>query len=101
MCKVAAGAGLAELAYQELFTALDEGRPLAARATKTLGLPRFMQASGLFVFDGIALRRDPRFTKLCARLGLVDYWRTSGHWPDCVEEVPYDFKAECEKAARS
>jgi hypothetical protein len=44
------------------------------------------------------LRNDPRFVSLCARLGLVDFWLTSGQWPDCVDEVPYDFKAECEKA---
>jgi hypothetical protein len=45
-----------------------------------------------------ALRHDPRFVPLCARLGLVEYWITTQHWPDCVNEVPYDFKAECEKA---
>ena len=46
-------------------------------------------------------RRDPRFVKLCARLSLVDYWRATQHWPDCVDEVApyYDFKAECEKVA--
>lgn len=44
------------------------------------------------------LRNDPRFVPLCARLGLVDFWRTTGRWPDCVDEVPYDFRVECEKA---
>jgi adenylate cyclase len=46
-------------------------------------------------------RRDPRFVQLCARLGLVDYWLTTQHWPDCVDEVApyYDFKAECAKVA--
>jgi len=46
-------------------------------------------------------RRDPRFIRLCARLGLVDYWRRTERWPDCVDEVApyYDFKAECEKVA--
>jgi hypothetical protein len=24
----------------------------------------------------------------------------TGKWPDCVDEVPYDFKAECERARR-
>jgi TolB-like protein len=45
------------------------------------------------------LRRDPRFVRLCARLGLVDYWLTTQHWPDCVDEVApyYDFEAECRK----
>jgi hypothetical protein len=44
------------------------------------------------------LRNDPRFVPLCARLGLVEFWTTTGRWPDCVDEVPYDFRAECAKA---
>ena len=55
------------------------------------------------LFNSISpeFRRDPRFVKLCARLGLVDYWLTTQHWPDCVDEVApyYDFKAECAKFA--
>jgi TolB-like protein/class 3 adenylate cyclase len=43
------------------------------------------------------LRNDPRFPRLCARLGLVRYWTTTGKWPDCAGEVPYDFRGECEK----
>jgi hypothetical protein len=43
------------------------------------------------------LRNDPRFVPLCARLGLVQFWLTTGKWPDCVDDVPYDFKAECAK----
>ena len=43
------------------------------------------------------LRADPRFVTVCARLGLVEYWRETRHWPDCAAEVPYDFRAECEK----
>ena len=42
------------------------------------------------------LRDDPRFPRLCARLGLVEFWSASGKWPDCVDEVPYDFRAACE-----
>jgi len=44
------------------------------------------------------LRNDPRFVRLCARLGLVAFWLATDTWPDCVDQVPYDFKAECEKA---
>ncbi|MEQ1497798.1 MAG: TIR domain-containing protein [Novosphingobium sp.] len=43
------------------------------------------------------LRADPRFVKLCARLGLVEYWLATQMWPDCAEVAPYDFRAECEK----
>jgi hypothetical protein len=44
------------------------------------------------------IRNDPRFVLLCARLGLVEFWLTTGLWPDCADEVPYDFRAECRKA---
>jgi hypothetical protein len=44
-----------------------------------------------------ALRADPRFVALCARLGLVEYWLATQNWPDCADVVPYDFKAECER----
>ncbi len=45
------------------------------------------------------MRRDPRFMKLAARLGLVHYWLTSGHWPDFCSEpgLPYDCKLEAAK----
>ena len=43
------------------------------------------------------IREDPRFVRLCARYGLVRFWLESGKWPDCADEVGYDFKAECEK----
>jgi len=44
------------------------------------------------------LRNDARFPNLCARLGLVEFWLATGKWPDCADEVPYDFRAQCEKA---
>lgn len=44
------------------------------------------------------LRNDPRFVNLCARLGLVEYWTSTGKWPDCAGEVPYDFRSACDKA---
>jgi len=51
----------------------------------------------LFMTAFPELRTDPRFVKLCARLGLVEYWLQTQNWPDCAEVVPYDFRAECEK----
>jgi TolB-like protein len=44
------------------------------------------------------LRNDARFVELCAKLGLVKFWLATEKWPDCADQVPYDFKAECEKA---
>jgi hypothetical protein len=41
------------------------------------------------------LRNDRRFPRLCARLGLVEFWLATGLWPDCADEVPYDFRASC------
>jgi hypothetical protein len=57
----------------------------------------------VFMFGPLTknLRRDPRFMQLAARIGLVDYWRTSGHWPDYCSEpgLPYDCKAVAAKLA--
>jgi TolB-like protein/tetratricopeptide (TPR) repeat protein len=44
------------------------------------------------------LRRDIRFVSLCGRLGLARFWQQSGIWPDCVDEVPYDFRRACSAA---
>jgi adenylate cyclase len=52
----------------------------------------------LFWKDMPEIRNDVRFVRLCARLGLVTFWLSSGKWPDCADTVPYDFRAECEKA---
>lgn len=60
--------------------------------------PDGYRTSLLFQAGMPELRNDPRFARLCARLGLVEFWLETGKWPDCVDEVPYDFKAECEKA---
>jgi TolB-like protein len=55
----------------------------------------------VFMFTPLTsnMRRDPRFIRLAARIGLVDYWRSSGHWPDfCAEPgLPYDCKLEAAK----
>jgi DNA-binding winged helix-turn-helix (wHTH) protein/tetratricopeptide (TPR) repeat protein len=39
-------------------------------------------------------RHDPRFMRVAARFGLLEYWRSSGNWPDfCFDaDLPYDCK---------
>ncbi|MFI4935187.1 MAG: TIR domain-containing protein [Caulobacterales bacterium] len=55
----------------------------------------------LFVAQTSALRHDPRFIGLAARIGLVDYWRATGKWPDfCAEpDLPYSCTVEAAKVA--
>ncbi len=60
--------------------------------------PDGYRTSLLFQAGMPELRNDPRFVGLCARLGLVEFWLTTGKWPDCADEVPYDFREACAKA---
>ncbi len=57
----------------------------------------------IFVAANRAMRQDRRFVRLCARLGLVDYWVRSERWPDCADdaELGYDFRAACRAIAAS
>jgi TolB-like protein len=45
------------------------------------------------------MRRDPRFVRLCAKLGLCAFWEATGEWPDCAAEVAprYDLKDEARR----
>lgn len=45
-----------------------------------------------------ALREDPRFPTLCAKLGLAAYWLETGLWPDCTDALPYDLREGCKAA---
>lgn len=49
------------------------------------------------------LHRDPRFMRIAARFGLVEYWTGSGTWPDfCADPaIRYDCKTEAAKLQRS
>ena len=49
-----------------------------------------------------AMRRDPRFMQLASDLGLANYWRETGKWPDfCSEpDLPYNCKSEAAKFAQ-
>lgn len=53
----------------------------------------------LFRPEFARVRADPRFMRVAAQLGLVKYWRQSGHWPDfcTTEKLPYDCKSQAGK----
>jgi TolB-like protein len=89
----AAHLGLVDDAYRVV-----EGARLGPSGTgdDVMG-PDGYRTSLLFQANMPELRNDPRFCGLCARLGLVEFWSSSGKWPDCADEVPYDFRAECEQ----
>jgi tetratricopeptide (TPR) repeat protein len=59
----------------------------------------FVDTDILFRPDFAAVRADPRFIPIAAKLGLVRYWRQSGYWPDfCTsEQLHYDCKTEAAK----
>ncbi len=85
--------GLVEDAYR----AAERARLGPAGTTDDIMGPDGYRTSLLFQARMPELRNDPRFARLCARLGLVEFWAATGRWPDCADEVPYDFRAECAK----
>ena len=89
----AAHLGLVEEAYR----AAETARLGPAGTSDDIMGPDGYRTALLFQAGMPELRNDPRFVRLCARLGLVEFWMATGKWPDCVDEVPYDFKAECAK----
>ncbi len=104
VCAALAFAGLADFAFDLIFDALDTGRAIGNQSGAVGGrVSRATTTTSLFdTRFAIPLQQNIRFPRLCARLGLVDYWSASGHWPDCAQSVApyYDFKTECLKAGR-
>lgn len=87
----AAHLGMADEAYR----AADAARLGPAGTSDDIMGPDGYRTALLFQASMPELRNDLRFPRLCARLGLVEFWMATGKWPDCAAEVPYDFKAEC------
>jgi hypothetical protein len=87
----AAHLGLVDEAYR----AAETSRLGPAGTTDDIMGPDGYRTHLLFQAGMPELRNDRRFPGLCARLGLVEFWMATGKWPDCADEVPYDFKAEC------
>jgi hypothetical protein len=82
----------------EAFAAAQEARLGPDGSNADVMGPDAYRTSMLFQASMPELRDDPRFIHLCARLGLVEYWTATDRWPDCVDQVPYDFRSECERA---
>jgi TolB-like protein len=84
----------------EIYTAFGDLDDAFAVADE-LQLTPSLDGAALFTPLTAPLRRDPRFMRIAAKLGLADYWRTSGHWPDFCSQpgLPYDCKAEAAKWA--
>lgn len=99
---LAGAAGYSDLAFDRMNEALDRGADIAAQPMQTMsaGIARAYTCADFFHFPKTPFRQNPRFAKLCARLGLAQYWHDSGRWPDCTRETPYNFKDECVKALR-
>jgi TolB-like protein len=89
----AAHLGLVDEAYR----AADDARLGPAGTSEDIMGPDGYRTALLFQASMPELRNDRRFPRLCARLGLVEFWLATGKWPDCAAEVPYDFERECEK----
>jgi len=89
----AAHLGLVDEAYR----AADTSRLGPAGTSDDIMGPDGYRTALLFQASMPELRNDLRFPRLCARLGLVEFWRSTGKWPDCAAEVPYAFERECEK----
>ena len=102
---ITGGVDVARLVYAAHLGLVDEAYRAAEGArlgpvgasTDIMG-PDGYRTALLFQASMPELRNDPRFPRLCARLGLVEFWLASGQWPDCADEVPYDFRQECESA---
>ena len=73
----------------------------AAFAAAFAAPPEAINTEILFRPSADAMRRDPRFMPLVARLGLVDFWRRTGRWPDFCRapDRPYDCRAVAARLA--
>jgi hypothetical protein len=78
---------------------LGDADAVFAQANAYLKRDTYADSSFLFWPNLAELRRDPRFMKLAAQIGLIDYWRSSGNWPDfCTEPgLPYNCQKEANR----
>jgi tetratricopeptide (TPR) repeat protein len=91
-------------AAKDALSLLGDADGALAEAARFYAGPNEFVEDTTYLFTGPTqtLRRDPRFMALAARLGLADYWRSTGRWPDFCSEagLPYDCKAEAAKLSK-
>ncbi len=99
------GVDMARLVYaahlglvDEAYRAADAARLGPAGNADDIMGPDGYRTALLFQASMPELRNDSRFARLCARLGLVEFWLATDKWPDCADEVPYDFRRACADA---
>jgi DNA-binding winged helix-turn-helix (wHTH) protein/tetratricopeptide (TPR) repeat protein len=79
----------------DAFALIDQIYPRVAADTREMRDQLFVEhawttesVERLFHISSTALREDPRIVPVFDRLGLLDYWRSSGKWPDFCETEP-------------
>jgi hypothetical protein len=72
-------------------------------AQERIGKDDFWFRGTLFRPSLKQFRHDPRVMELFEQNGLLEYWQTSGEWPDFCEEpdLPYDCRSEAALLARN
>jgi TolB-like protein len=101
LAELASGKSAPSVAMSRLSAlgAVDGAFEAAAKASPADTL----ETGFLFRPTDAGMRRDPRFMPLMAKVGLVDFWRKTGKWPDFCEAAdrPYDCRAVAAKLAPS
>ena len=65
-----------------MMAGLGDPREAIKAANRALDRHEALEPWFLFAPISRSVRQDPGFVQLAARLGLIDYWRETGKWPD-------------------
>ncbi|MEO0550416.1 MAG: winged helix-turn-helix domain-containing protein [Pseudomonadota bacterium] len=100
MCRRGSFVNLARIFI--MFDHIDEAYGVLEEFEEVLAYPNLGQLRAvLFEPDMAPIRADARFMPFAARLGLVQYWQQSGHWPDFCETETISYNCETAATAAS